>query len=161
MGYSHYWGRPPELDPARFLLFAEECKALRRAAGMPWLGLFGGLKVGGELGWGAPSFTKELVCFNGRPQCEPLVLPCHLPMGRQAVGDYGLYWDGAKTNKLPYDQLVVAALLSFKSHFHEAALYSDGDRDDWSDGIQLYERVTGKAVPPLVELGRPLALNMN
>lgn len=154
MGYSHYWGRPKELDPGRFAAFADECRYLRRQAGLPILGLFGGLKIGAELGWGQAIFTGEMVCFNGRPQCEPLTIPRCVQSSGYA-GEYGLFWDGAKTNQLPYDRLVIAVLLAFKHHFPEGALYSDGSRDDWAAGIYLYEHATGRPAPAFADLGKP------
>jgi hypothetical protein len=77
-----------------------------------------------------------------------------------------------KTNEKPYDELVVAVLVSFKHHFPAAALSSDGGERDWARGIALYQRATGHqapgfgvlTVPPeaymaadLIEINRQLA----
>lgn len=127
---------------------------LRRQAGMPILGLFGGLKIGAELGWGRAIFTDNMVCFNGRPQYEPLTIPRSLESSGDA-GEYGLFWDGAKTNQLPCDRLVIAVLLALKHHFPESALYSDGNRDDWAAGIYLCEHATARPAPAFADLGKP------
>ena len=55
--------------------------------------------------------------------------------------------DYVKTNEKPYDELVVAVLVSFKHHFPAAALSSDGGERDWARGIALYQRATGRQAP--------------
>jgi hypothetical protein len=155
MGYCHYWGRPAELSRDRFRAFAAECKQLRTALGVPTLGLFGGVKIGGATGWGKPIFSEETICFNGRPMQETLLIHRVFHHPERETGDYGLHWDFVKTNQAPYDELVVAVLLSFKQFFPETALYSDGGAAEWANGIALYERTTGRTVPAFPILAQP------
>ena len=117
MGYCHYWGRPAELPLSGFRPFVEECAKLRRALGVPWLGLFGGVKIGNSFGWGRPIFREDVICFNGRPSHEPLIIYRAFHEPQRKPGKFGLYWDFVKTNQKPYDELVVAVLVSFKNYF--------------------------------------------
>ena len=155
MGYCHYWGRPAALSSEHFRAFAEECQQLRVALGVPKLWFFGGVKIGGALGVGKPIFSAETICFNGRPPGETLLI--HRVFHRQdrETGDDGLYWDFVKTRQLPYDQLVVAVLLSFKHFFPAAALSSDGGNADWAAGMTLYTQTTGRSVPDFAILATP------
>jgi len=47
---------------------------------------------------------------------------------QQAPDKFGLYWDFVKTNEKPYDELVVAVLVSFRHHFPAAAFPRTGPR---------------------------------
>jgi hypothetical protein len=102
------------------------------------LGLFGGVKIGGSFGAGRPIFREDAICFNGRPRHEPLVIYRVFHRPQQELGEFGLYWDFVKTDQKPYDELVVAVLVSFKHHFPAAALPSDGGKRNWARGIALY-----------------------
>jgi len=155
MGYCHYWGRPAELPLSTFRSFVAECVTLRRALGVPWLGLFGGVKIGSSFGWGRPIFREDVICFNGRPGCEPLIIYRVFHRLDRKPGDFGLYWDFVKTREEPYDELVVAVLVSFKHYFPASALSSDGGKEDWARGIALYERTTGRQAPGFDVLRAP------
>jgi hypothetical protein len=160
LGYCHYWARPAELPLGEFRSFAAECGTLRRALGVPVLGLFGGVKIGGSFGYGRPIFREHAIGFNGRPSCEPLVIYRVFHKPQQAPDKFGLYWDYVKTNEKPYDELVVAVLVSFKHHFPTAALSSDGGERDWARGIALYERATGRQAPGFGVLAVPPEAHM-
>jgi hypothetical protein len=147
LGYCHYWGRPAELSLSGFRAFVQECAVLRGALGVPWLGLFGGVRIGNVFGRGRPIFHEHVICFNGRPSHEPLIIHRLFHKPQQEPGRFGLYWDFVKTNQKPYDELVVAVLVSFKTLFPAAALSSDGGKSDWARGIALYERATGRQAP--------------
>lgn len=112
--------------------------------GVPWLGLFGGVKIGDAFGWGRPIFREDVICFNGRPSHQPLVIHRLLHKPQQELGTFDLNWDFVKTNQKPYDELEVAVLVSFKVHFPASALSSDGGKSDWERGIALDERATGR-----------------
>lgn len=155
MSYCHYWGTPAELGAKQFELFSAECKQLRAGLGFPFLGLFGGVKIGDANGRGQPIFQNDIVCFNGKPYHESFLVRRVFQHQEREVSDYGLYWNFVNTNRKPYDTLVVASLLSLHYHFDEAALYSDGGESDWSLGIDLYEKVTRRKTPPLSELVKP------
>ena len=136
MGYCHYWGRPAELSLSGFGTFAQECVRRRRALGVPWLGLLGGEKIGNAFGQGRPMFREDVISCNGRPGHEPLIIHRLFHKPQQESDRFNLYWDFVKTNQTPYDDLVVAALVSFEMHFAGAALSSEGARG------------TGRAVLP-------------
>jgi hypothetical protein len=128
---------------------------LRRTLGVPWLGLFGGGKIGGSFGWGRPIFREDVVCFNGRPSHEPLIIYRVFHEPQRKSGDFGLYWDFVKTNQKPYDELVVTVLVSLKRYFPASALSSDGGTEDWVPGLGLYERATGRRAPGFDVLRAP------
>ena len=155
MGYCHYWGRPAELPLCGFRALVEECVSLRRVLGVPRLGLFGGVKIGNAFGGGRPIFREDVICFNGRPRHEPLIIHRRFHKPEQDPGRFGLYWDFVKTNQKPYDELVVAVLVSFKMQFPGTALSSDGGKGDWARGLALYERATGRQAPGFDVLARP------
>ena len=155
LGYCHYWGRPTELPLSGFRPFVEECVTLRRALGVPWLGLFGGVKIGDSFGWGRPIFREDVICFNGRPSHEPLIIYRAFHEPQRKPGRFGLYWDFVKTNQKSYDELVVAVLVFFKDYFPASALSSDGGKEDWACGIALYERATGRKAPDFEVLRAP------
>jgi hypothetical protein len=92
--------------------------------------------------------------------CEPLVIYRVFHKLQQAPDKFGLYWDYVKTNEKPYDELVVAVLVSFKHHFPAAALSSDGGEGDWARGIALYERATGRQAPGFGVLAAPREAHM-
>lgn len=148
MGYSHYWGRRAELDQDVFVAFSDEVRRLIRAV-RPRFGFFGGVKIRGSVGWGPPHITTESVNFNGRPYCETFWIARRFADQRPDAepDESGLLWNFTKTNGLPYDVVVTASLLSFKHHFPEARLGSDGGRPDWQPGIDLFEQVTGRSAP--------------
>ncbi len=106
MGYCHYWGRQAELPLIAFRSFVEECVTLRRALGVPRFGLFGGVKIGDSSGWAPPVFREDVICFNGRPGCEPLIIHRVFHQPQREPGDFGLYWDFVKTNAQPYRDCV-------------------------------------------------------
>ena len=88
-----------------------------------------------------------VIGFNGRPSHEPFVIYRVFHRPEQKLGKFGLFWNFVKTNEKPYDELVVAVLVSFKHHFPAAALSSDGGKSDWARAIALYERATGRQAP--------------
>jgi tetratricopeptide (TPR) repeat protein len=142
LGYCHYWGRPTELPGPEFGSFAAECRTLRRA-------LDGDVKIGDSIGEGEPIFSEEAICFNGHRDLghETFLIRRVFDTQDQELGRFGLYWDFVKTNGKPYDQLVVAVLVSLKHYFPTSALSSDGGKEDWASGIALYERATGRQAP--------------
>lgn len=155
MSYGHNWGRPTNLPLGQFRKFAQECKQLRHALGIPKLGFIGGVKIGSADGHGRPIFTEDLICFNGRPSHDSFIIHRQFDHPERDVGLYGLHWDFVYTAQKPYDTLVVAVLLSLKYYFPLCALRSDGGEQDWAKGINLYQRVTGRDIPDFRTLGQP------
>jgi hypothetical protein len=109
-----------------------------------------GIRVTGWDGTGQPHVDTELVSFNGDASrgidCET----CHIPRVfepepwmEQFVVD-GLYRGFCKTNRHPYDAVVVAVLLSFQHHFPTVRLSSDGGPTQLTPGGHLYMEVTGR-----------------
>ena len=147
MGYCHYWGRPKTIPADVFGTIGGEVRSVI-AAVAPALGLFGGIKVRGALGSGRPIIDAEHICFNGSPRKETFWISSDVASKSpdQEPGEHGLYWDFVKTGQLPYDTVVVAALVSLKVRLPEARLSSDGGAEEWAAGLELYRRATGRAV---------------
>lgn len=62
MGYTHYWRREQELDPAAFTGFAADFSKVYEEAK-------GRIPLAGGLGTGLPEITAEEVIFNGVEHC--------------------------------------------------------------------------------------------
>lgn len=147
MSYGHYWGREKTIADDVFQAIAADVRAVITAVG-PTLGLFGGIKVRGATGAGRPIIDADHICFNGSPHRETFWIARDFASKSpdQAPGDDGFYWDFVKTGQLPYDTVVVAALVSLKVHLPGAKLSSDGGADEWAAGLALYCRATGREV---------------
>ena len=52
-----------------------------------------------------------------------------------------------RTNKLPYDTVICACLLAFVKHFPTSTITTDGNSNDWKQGIALYEYATEMMAP--------------
>ena len=147
MSYKHYWGRPLELPRDRFRLFAAECRELRQSWACPSSGCSAASALVAPWGTGDPTFTQDAVCFNGRPGYETFLIHPLFHHPAHERGDYDLYWDFVATAQRPYDTLVVAAL-SFKYHFPEAALNSDGGEQDWPEASTCISARPAARRPP-------------
>ncbi len=145
MGYSHAWARTADIPAAEFEAWLGDLRRIIATA-RPLLGLFGGIRVSGSAGFGAPVLGPTLVAFNG----SALFSQAHESfIVHRSFRDYradakpdadGLFWDACKTAQKPYDTVVVAALLAFLERVASARLSSDGARDDWQAGAALFHR---------------------
>ncbi|MEM8783466.1 MAG: hypothetical protein AAGE65_11505 [Planctomycetota bacterium] len=163
MGYTHYWYRAAELDPATFRRWSRDVWRLAQAL-PPTTETAGGfyrdrrLTLHGADGLGEPRFTASCVAFNGR--CggrssvdelghEAFYLPrVFHPEPYQTPDPRGRYFAFCKTARKPYDLLVTAALVALKHHFPEVQVLSDGHAEDWSAGLRLTRDVLGNGVLP-------------
>lgn len=126
MGYTHYYSSvrlTSELASAAAKIAAVTPVALR-----------------GWDGTGAPVITPDLISFNGDgatgDDCETFLLtpnPEHP-------------YQGCKTNLRPYDTVVVAILVAAFAQ-EQTGIDSDGDWDDWQEGIALYEAAVAPLAP--------------
>lgn len=147
MSYGHYWGREKTIRADAFRAVAEDVRTII-AAVAPTLGLFGGIKVKGATGSGAPIIDADHICFNGSPAKETfwVARDVALKSPTQEPDEHGVYWDFVKTGGLPYDTVVVAALVALKAHVPDLRLSSDGGEEEWAAGMALYERATGRSI---------------
>ena len=54
-----------------------------------------------------------------------------------------------KTGYNPYDKIVTACLTRFKHHFPDVNIHSDGETNDWADGMNICQSLFGKVDNPL------------
>ena len=140
MGYTHYWDRNRELNADDFKAWSNDVQKLHLA--LPERTETEGgyhsdepLEIGDMMGKGGePEFTETLVAFNG-------IGTWHLESFYMPYSGHG--FDFCKTARKPYDLLVTAALVSFKHHFPQESVSSDGDREEWKEGIELCRDVLG------------------
>lgn len=156
MGYTHYWYRTPNLDPARFRLWARDVRWLHDQ--LPEFTTSAGgyyqdrrLSIHGPDGRGEAVINHTLVAFNGRNggrselddlAHETFYVPRKLsPSPHHTTDEQGRYFEFCKTSRKPYDLLVTAALVALKHHFPDQNVLSDGDASDWKEGVELSRRV--------------------
>lgn len=133
MGYTHYWRRNPDIDPAAWAQAIADCEKIIEATAEPF-----------ELD---VSSDGNQIWFNGNAargqDHEDFVVPRH-PSDLEGFAF-------CKTACKPYDTIVVACL----ARLAEAGLVvsSDGGAADWEDGIKVAADVLGRqlACPTFTE----------
>lgn len=136
MGYTHYWYRPPEMDPEIFSAWSSDVRKIVMAARQGGLVIVDGVGENPD-----PSITAEEVYLNGEPAYETFNID-RVDNGGRAAKDEAFGF--CKTGRQPYDIVVVAALIALKARFGEAVkVSSDGDRQEWEAGIALADKVLG------------------
>lgn len=166
MGYTHYFSRVPELDKIAFYKWASDVRCLLEH--LPEHSESAGgyykeypLKIYGGMGNGNPTINFDLVSFNGdenHPEedlsHETFYVERIFRPDRYDQLDNGKYFSFCKTERKPYDLLVVAALIRMHYHFGNAVeIGSDGDDGDWQTGMDLCREVFGEAIlPPRIQI---------
>jgi hypothetical protein len=140
MGYTHYWQMKPANQTAFNKAVAKANKVLKARKG---------ILAGGD-GTGSLVIKKDEVCFNGRD--EDAHETCYITNGGADFTLDGSGFTFCKTACKPYDVVVVAVLAIFSHELGSAfEVSSDGEHDDWNDGVKLACQVTGEAIPnPLI-----------
>ena len=133
MGYTNNWRRPVELAADRFASAVADCREV-----LPTLGV----ALGGFGGDGEPVVQSDHIVFNGRSlaKCEPF------EVGRVEFDRHGRgwVWSFCKTERLPYDLCVKAALIILSHHLGEQfKVGSDGSDNDWARARQLVQERKG------------------
>jgi len=109
MGKTHYWRRPTELPTDRFAAAANEIRRVVGLAGVPLAGFEGS---------GEPVFMENSVVFNGvgNARCEPFKVH-DTEFDRHGRPETFSF---CKTQGLPYDLAVKAALVILKEHLGDS-----------------------------------------
>lgn len=133
MGWTHSWEREPEFPKEKFKKAAMDCQRIMAAINIP---------LGDEQGEGLPVFSDEEIAFNGAGNggCEPLVIRrVEVPrQGRARAFSF------CKTERLPYDLCVQAALIVLRHHLGtEISVFSDGKDADWAKAREECQRILG------------------
>lgn len=144
MGYTHYWTQPRALtademaeigDVVTRLIAEADGKTTKTAGGyhtnVP-------LKVRNGLGVDEPEITTAVISFNGDDVGDQGHETFQIAADRPG-------WDFCKTARKPYD-VVVTATLAYLAARWDFKVSSDGDPDDWVEGLKLAETVLGEPV---------------
>src|SRR4051812_32399048 len=108
MGLTHSWLRPTELPADAFAAAVKDIQLALKRANIPLAGFEGS---------GKPVFREDAVVFNGvqGAACEPFEIH-QVEFDRRGRPEVFSF---CKTQGLPYDLAVKAALIVFKSHLGE------------------------------------------
>lgn len=133
MSLTHYWRRPVELDETRF---AEALNDFNRFISQS------GIHLAGFEGRGDLTADHDHIVFNGAAPhcCEPFEIARveFDRRGRDIVFSY------CKTQGLPYDMAVRAALIIFNHYFpSKLSVSSDCSDQDWDKARQAVHDALG------------------
>ena len=167
MGYTHYFYRTPELDKSKFKAAVSDIRKV--VALLPSVnpqeaqmcypnGDDTDVKLAGwdgEVGT-KPKFTDELVSFNGvgadAHETFLIAQTFEAPDYRPDPDEEGLHFAFCKTARKPYDIAVTASLAVLKHHLGDAIrVSSDGDFDEWADGLALAGEATSLDLSALMQ----------
>lgn len=133
MGLSHHWRRPTELTAGTFRAAAHDvCKLL---ASSP-------VELAGFDGTGSPIIGDDRIVINGRTPlaCEPFEIAL-VEFDRRGNSEVRSF---CKTEGLPYDLIVKAALIVFQHHLKpHFVVTSDQMNDDWASARDLVQSTLG------------------
>lgn len=128
MGYTHYWTQKRDLTTDEMGDFSSVVRRIIAASTVP---------ICGGNGTGKPTLNKNIVSLNGQgpnDDHESFVI-------RQKIEPDA--WEFCKTARKPYDAVVIASLTVLAADYgFEVA--SDGDVDEWEEGVTLAEAATGR-----------------
>jgi len=133
MGWTHNWRRQTELPRDRFKAAVEQIKfVLERSS----------VELAGADGTGEPIFRSDQIVFNGcnGQGCEPFEI------ARQEFDRHGRkeVWSFCKTERMPYDICVQAALVILQHHLGTLLeVGSDGGDEDWRAAKELVKTHLG------------------
>jgi hypothetical protein len=121
MGYTHYWHRTKVEDQKKWDALVEFTRMAISVSAV---------EIHGSDGYGDPDLTKDLIRFNGK---SPELYHETFLMSRNPRDDVP---DFCKTNRKPYDVVVVAVLMEAE-RLGFLKMSSDGGEDDLVDGHNL------------------------
>jgi len=150
MGYTHYVRRKKKLNKVTFKKFAADVRKIYKASAKREIYLAGGL---GKVGT-SPKANADTVIFNGMDFSEKTsgfdgshetlnIERVVNPQEWHTPDEKGRYFEFCKTARKPYDLVVVAVLIALKKHFPNAEVSSDGEQDDWENGIKFCQETLG------------------
>lgn len=130
MGLTHSWRRPTELPAAAFEAAVADVRKVLEQAGMA---------LGGFDGTGSPIFESNHIVFNGAngASCEPFEIR-QIEFDRRGRCNATSF---CKTQGLPYDLAVKAALIVLKTHLGpEFKVMSDEKAEQWEPACAMVLR---------------------
>lgn len=146
MGYTHYWRKEKKLNKEAFKKYrADVAKVIAELEGTSPHQFASGC-----------DYTITLVNGSAQPGTKPEVSADNVVLNgcdtdghetfyfdRVSEGDPedGLVFDFCKTARKPYDLAVTSCLILAKYHFPKTEVSSDGDHEDWADGLAVVNRL--------------------
>ena len=147
MGYTHYWRIRSNADVRKIgQAFVEMAQVVEAEKDI----------LSGWDGTGEPEVVEGYVSFNGKGVngCETFAFPPDL---NEAIPEWQQDKDRiftfCKTRREPYDKAVTACLaIAADVMGNDIIVSSDGELCNWTDGVELACRVTGREIAnPLEE----------
>ncbi len=127
MGWTHYWEREKEIPAEEFEKAVNDCELLFSKMNVP---------LAGPQSEAEPVFSPEAMMFNGvqGQDCEIFSMK-RIEEPRRPGAAVLSY---CKTEKLPYDVCVRAALVIMKHYLGDhLQVMSDGKMKDWKDAVNI------------------------
>lgn len=132
MGLSHHWQRKTELPAASFREAVSDCRRLFQAAAA---------EIAGFEGFGPPVLADDHIVFNGKhpASCEPFEVAA-VQFDRHGRAEF---FGHCKTEHLPYDLFVKAALIVLARRLGPEFKVSSDAPDSWDSARELVQRTLG------------------
>jgi hypothetical protein len=133
MGYTHYWRRPPRLNPQAFGRALTDCRRILPELQIP---------LAGSDGRGKPIYRANEIVFNGLGDASYETFAIRLE--EPDSGEDQLVFAFCKTARKPYDLAVQVALIVFRHHLGNYFIVSsDGGDPDWEAARQICQKHLG------------------
>jgi len=127
MGFTQYWECKRGLDTEKFKAYVKDVKKVLEGVDI--------ICHENDMPETPPTIKDDLIRFNGKGEDGHETF-----MITPEPSDF----EFCKTARKPYDKYVVACLILAKFHFGDAIeISSDGDLEDWEDGLCLAQDKTG------------------
>jgi len=147
MGYTHYWKQYRNFDDREWSEITKFVGRLCRSKE--------GKTILGTTGQEDKLLIDDSeIIFNGKRKfnkdCETFLLSKIKPLPREEYEKKNGYsFQFCKTNEMPYDKFVTAALIIANNIAPKAlVITSDGFREDWRDGLDLaHQYMIGLSLP--------------
>ena len=137
MGHSHHWIIPD--NGISEDTWATICGQVRRLFDISPVKLVGNA----EGTWRKPRLDTMIILFNGAngAGCEDFLVRRHAEQRRVAR------YEHIKTDRQPYDIVVLAVLAIIQANVPDFVIESDGTFDEWVHGAALAAAASGTFVP--------------
>lgn len=130
MGYTHYWSKEGEINPADYKAALKDCVKIIKSK----LDILAGPEATGK-----PKVSMG-ISFNGKDD------EGHETFSLPPSPDQLKKFEFCKTARKPYD-VVVTACLARMAEVKGFGVSSDGNASEWSDGLALASSVLGRKIP--------------
>ncbi len=132
MGLTHHWQRPTELPAAAFKQAVGDCRVVFESVAA---------ELGGFEGFGEPLLRDDQIVFNGKhpASCEPFEIAA-VQFDRRGNDEFYCH---CKTEHLPYDLFVKAALIVFAERIGPQFRVTSDAPDSWGPARELVQRTLG------------------